>query len=123
MTTRAAVLAREFGTGKTNIADEVDAAFTALDIDTALWGDRGPEGADPQDYGYSEYGWPNVTMGEAMVASQERYEEQRAAREQERIDAAVFRIANMNAVLTLAQARGDRAAVLIIEGQLAALRA
>lgn len=41
----------------------------------------------------------------------------------ESVDAAVFRIANMNARLTLAQAKGDRAAVLIIEGQLAALRA
>lgn len=43
-------------------------------------------------------------------------------RAREDVDAAVFRFREMNRKLTLAQEAGDRAAELIIEGQLAALR-
>lgn len=42
--------------------------------------------------------------------------------DREAVDAAVFRIQRMNEALTRAQERGDRAAQLIVEGQLASMR-
>lgn len=59
---------------------------------------------------------------EALMA-QAREDARADVREVERVDAAVFRIRVMNMRLTQAQERGDRAAQLIIEGQLAAMRA
>jgi hypothetical protein len=69
-----------------------------------------------------ESGWATSPYGARRVEDTMAYS-MLDAPSREQVDAAVFRIANMNARLTLAQAQGDRAAALIIEGQLAAMRA
>lgn len=70
--------------------------------------------ATPPAHATSPYGAREVedTVAYTMLSPLDR----------EAVDAAVFRITQMNAVLARAQARGDRAAALIVEGQLASMR-